>query len=109
MPDDVWSHKQLLNVVSHTPQETDLLLDVLHSGSFEDLIRQFFPIPEKVFSWWSYRSKDWRHSDRGRRLDHIWATNSISKRVSKVNILKDARGWDKPSDHVPILVEIELV
>jgi endonuclease/exonuclease/phosphatase family metal-dependent hydrolase len=29
--------------------------------------------------------------------------------VSKVNILKDARGWDKPSDHVPILVEIELV
>ena len=49
LPDDVWSHKQLLNVVSHTPQETDLLLDVLHSGSFEDLIRQFFPIPEKVF------------------------------------------------------------
>ena len=109
LPDDVWSHKQLLNVVSHTPQETDLLLDVLHSGSFEDLIRQFFPIPEKVFSWWSYRSKDWRHSDRGRRLDHIWATSSISKRVSKVNILKDARGWDKPSDHVPIFVEIELV
>ena len=105
---DVWSHKQLENVVSHTKFETDSLRSILKVCGFKDVIREHFK-DIKLYSWWSYRSKDWRHSDRGRRLDHIWATSSISKRVSKVNILKDARGWDKPSDHVPILVEIELV
>ncbi len=107
LPDDVWSHKQLLNVVSHTPQEVQLLDKILISGNFTDIVRKFYKVPEKVFSWWSYRSKDWKLSNRGRRLDHIWTTKEIVSQTKKVKILKEVRGWEKPSDHVPIIIEID--
>ncbi len=99
---DVWSHKQLLKVVSHTPQEVELLDKLRDDGAFTDLVRQHFPEPEKLFSWWSYRSKDWAASDRGRRLDHIWSHPDIAAVLSSVDVLRDARGWEKPSDHVPM-------
>src|SRR5690606_356646 len=76
---DVWSHRQLLNVVSHTPMETERL-DALRLGGhgWVDLVRQHVPHPQKLYSWWSYRARDWQASDRGRRLDHIWATADIA-------------------------------
>ena len=69
---DVWSHKQLLNVVSHTPIETDNLKKLLNDGKWVDIMRKFVPLEEKLYSWWSYRNRDWKISNRGRRLDHIW-------------------------------------
>ena len=97
-----------MNVVSHTPEEVELLEDVMVSGNFYDVIRSYFPVSEKVFSWWSYRSKDWQLGNRGRRLDHIWATNRLFNNVKNIKIIKDARGWEKPSDHVPVVIEIDL-
>ena len=99
---DVWSHKQLLNVVSHTKVETDKLLEVMDAGGFNDIVRNFFP-NEELFSWWSYRSKDWERSNRGRRLDHFWASKDIAKNFLSCSIFKEARSWEKPSDHVPVL------
>ena len=71
-PDDVWSHKQLLDVVSHTPIETEAL-DALLSGNhgWTDLVRRHIPYGTKIYSWWSYRAQNWQTSDRGRRLDHL--------------------------------------
>lgn len=103
---DVWSHKQLLKVVSHTPVETEAL-DALLSGGhgWVDLVRKHIPHEQKLYSWWSYRAPDWEASDRGRRLDHIWSTPDIAAHSSHAQILKPARGWsDRPSDHVPVLV-----
>lgn len=100
---DVWSHKQLLKVVSHTPQETELLNKAMQNGAWVDLVRQIVKPPEKIYSWWSYRAKDWRTSNRGRRLDHIWAAQDLSKSLSSIAIAKDLRDIDKPSDHVPII------
>ena len=71
---DVWSHKQLLKVVSHTPVEIECLERMQASHGWVDAVRHFAPEPEKLYSWWSYRSKDWRAGDRGRRLDHVWVT-----------------------------------
>jgi exodeoxyribonuclease-3 len=63
-------------------------------------------IPEgRLYSWWSYRAKDWDVADRGRRLDHIWATPDIAGRV-RTDILTEARGWEKASDHVPVIARI---
>ena len=74
--DDVWSHKQLLKVVSHTPIEVAHLNDVMEAGQWSDITRN--DIPEgQLYSWWSYRAKDWDAADKGRRLDHIWATPDI--------------------------------
>jgi len=102
---DVWSHKQLLKVVSHTPVETEALNGLLGGGhGWVDLVRKHVPHEEKLFSWWSYRGRDWEASNRGRRLDHIWATADIADHCSAAEIVKAARGWgDKPSDHVPVL------
>ncbi|SFZ85223.1 exodeoxyribonuclease-3 [Devosia enhydra] len=103
---DVWSHKQLLNVVSHTPVETEALNALLTGGSgWVDLVRKHIPFDQKLYSWWSYRAKDWDASDRGRRLDHIWSTPDLAEHAEHAQIIREARGWsDKPSDHVPVMV-----
>ncbi len=105
---DVWSHKQLLKIVSHTPVETEGLLDVVRQGGWVDLMRQYTPEPAKIYTWWSYRAKDWEAADRGRRLDHIWSSPDLTGHLKKIDILKEARGWEKPSDHVPVTAWFDL-
>lgn len=104
---DVWSHKQLLGVVSHTPVET-AALNAWRDASFVDAVRHFVPEDEKLYTWWSYRNRDWRGSDRGRRLDHVWVTPDLRDGLRSQTILKDARDWQQTSDHVPVCVEIEV-
>ena len=103
---DVWSHKQLLKVVSHTPIEVEKLAAVQNSVDWVDAVRHVVPEPEKLFSWWSYRSPNWRTNNRGRRLDHIWVTPPLQDAVKSIDILSDARDWTKPSDHAPITVDL---
>ncbi len=101
---DVWSHKQLLKVVSHTPIETEFLNALLARRQWVDLVRKHIPHSEKLYSWWSYRAKDWDAADKGRRLDHIWSTPDIAAHSAGAEILRPARGWsEKPSDHVPVI------
>ncbi len=106
LPTDVWSHKQLLNVVSHTPIEVEKLERALEAGAWIDAVRRFFPPRDKLYSWWSYRARDWAASDRGRRLDHFWASPDLAGRLSGASVLRDARGWEKPSDHVPVILDL---
>lgn len=105
---DVWSHKQLLRVVSHTPVETDGLKAVQEAGGWHDLVRQHIPPEEKLYTWWSYRARDWDAADKGRRLDHIWSSPELAPHLSGVTVLREARGWEKPSDHVPIIAEFDF-
>ena len=102
---DVWSHKQLLDVVSHTPPETEGLNRWMNAG-FYDALRHFVPETEKLYTWWSYRNRDWRASNRGRRLDHVWVTPDLKDSLSRHTILTDARDWTRGSDHVPVCVEL---
>lgn len=105
---DVWNHKALLGVVSHTPVETTSLEQIRTSAGFVDAIRKLAPEPERVFTWWSYRSKDHTVNDRGRRLDHVWLSPDMSERLLDFAISKDARSWERPSDHVPVTVRLKL-
>jgi exodeoxyribonuclease-3 len=105
---DVWSHKQLLNVVSHTPVECEKLLAVQSRGNWIDIARQRIPPSEKVYSWWSYRAADWTVGNRGRRLDHIWVSPALGDKVSDFQILRAARSWERPSDHVPVTTTLNL-
>ena len=101
---DVWSHKQLLKVVSHTPIEVDLLSKV-KNVCWIDAIREIVPENRKLFSWWSYRSPNWETANKGRRLDHLWITQPLVKYLVDANVIKSIRGWEKPSDHVPIIAD----
>ena len=99
---DVWSSKQLLNVVSHTPVETNGLKRLMVDGGWHDAVRAYFGEEQTLYSWWAYRARDWAASDRGRRLDHMWVSHDLVKKILVAEIHRDLRGEDKPSDHVPI-------
>jgi exodeoxyribonuclease-3 len=105
--DDVWNHKSLLKIVSHTPIEVDHLAQVQEAGKWIDITRQDIP-DGLLYSWWSYRAKEWDTADKGRRLDHIWATPDISGSAHSSKIVRDARGWDQPSDHAPVFATFDL-
>jgi len=105
---DVWSHKQLLNVVSHTPIEVEALGRLQAANDWIDLGRRFVPAPERLYTWWSYRAKDWKANDRGRRLDHMWASPELAAQTVGHRVHEDARDWEKPSDHVPLVTEFDL-
>ena len=100
---DVWSHKDLLKVVSHTPVETGLLDRVLADGKWTDVMRQHVPADRKLYTWWSYRAKDWAQSDRGRRLDHVWSSAALAARSKGIEVVREARSWPRASDHVPVI------
>ena len=103
LPTDVWSHKQLLKVVSHTPAEVEHLERVRASRNWIDVMRRHVPAEEKLFTWWSYRNRDWRASNRGRRLDHIWTTPDLDGAAISMTVLDEARDWPRTSDHVRVV------
>lgn len=105
---DVWSHKQLLDVVSHTPVETEGLKAAIAAGDWCDAMRVLTPEPEKLYSWWSYRAPDWAAANKGRRLDHIWLGPGLAEQLQGGHVSRETRGWDRPSDHVPVTVRLAV-
>ena len=105
---DVWSHRQLLKIVSHTPVETEALETLRGEGEWVDAARHLTPEPAKIYTWWSYRSPDWAAADKGRRLDHIWTSSDLAGCLRSVDVHRAARGWLRPSDHVPVTATLEL-
>ncbi|MFZ4541262.1 MAG: exodeoxyribonuclease III [Rickettsiales bacterium] len=104
---DVWSSRQLRDVVSHTGIERDKLNEMQRlSGGWVDALRLLTPHEQKLYSWWSYRNKDWEKSDRGRRLDHIWLTPALKSELKSGHIVREARNFEGPSDHVPVVIEL---
>ena len=105
---DVWSHKQLLKVVSHTPVEVAALERFRDAHGWSDIGRDHIAAPARYYSWWSYRSPDWKVNDRGRRLDHMWASPELAPQASGHRVLEAVRDWQQPSDHVPLITEFTL-
>ena len=105
---DVWSHKALINVVSHTPVEVEALGRLQQAHDWIVIGRHFVPAPERCFTWWSYRSLDWTKNDRGRRLDHMWASPQLASQLVGHKVLEPCRAWERPSDHVPLICELSL-
>ncbi|MGD9665013.1 MAG: exodeoxyribonuclease III [Novosphingobium sp.] len=104
---DVYDHKALLKVVSHTPIEVEALQRLADAHGWVDLGRKHIPAPERNYSWWSYRSY-WRQKDQGRRLDHMWASPDLASQSTAHRFVEETRKWEKPSDHVPLITEFAL-
>jgi len=103
---DVWDHKKLKNVVSHTAIEIERLSLLQEAGQWHDAIRASIDPSEPCFTWWSYRAKDWQASNKGRRLDHIWASPAIAHKLENAEVVLAQRGGEKPSDHAPVLISV---
>ncbi len=107
LAEDVWSTRQLRNTVSHTAIERENLLALVEQGGWTDSVRAYFGPKEVLFSWWSYRARDWLTSNRGRRLDHIWVSRDLASKVKAVTIESAMRCAEKPSDHVPLTITLQ--
>jgi len=104
---DVYNHKALLKVVSHTPVEVETLTRFADAHGWVDLGRKHIPAPERNYSWWSYRSY-WREKDQGRRLDHMWASPQLAAQSTGHRMVEETRRWEQPSDHIPLITEFDL-
>ena len=105
---DVWSSKSLQKVVSHTPVEREALARFKDAHGWVDIGREHVPHDEKSYSWWSYRNRDWKKSNRGRRLDHMWASPELAKQATGHEVHLACRDWERPSDHIPLVTRFEL-
>ena len=104
---DVYDHKALVKVVSHTPVEVAALTRFGDAHGWVDLGRQFIPAPQRNYSWWSYRAF-WREKDQGRRLDHMWASPDLARHATSHRLVEETRRWEGPSEHVPLVTEFDL-
>ena len=110
---DVWNHRFMSRVVSHTPIEVAAMASLRDSLGFLDLAREMTPEPVKLASWWSYRAADFRQSARGLRLDHIWVSPGLRDAAFRLGavacrIHEDVRAWERPSDHAPVSADLVL-
>ena len=58
------------------------------------------------YSWWDYRAGGFRRN-LGLRIDHIWVSAPLAARNKNTWIDKEPRGWERPSDHAPVVAEFE--
>ncbi|MGF1509916.1 MAG: exodeoxyribonuclease III [Myxococcota bacterium] len=87
-----------------SPEERTRLQAIMDLG-LEDAFRHLYP-DQRIYTWWDYRGRDWQR-DEGMRIDLTLVTPSILQRVRSVEIHRQERSGDNPSDHVPVLLELD--
>jgi exodeoxyribonuclease-3 len=102
---DVYDPKDWGEGVLCSGPEREALRALMHLG-LVDVFRQFEQ-DEKVFSWWDYRAGRFRRN-AGLRIDLILASPALAKRCTASYVDRAPRGWDRPSDHTPVIAEFSL-
>ncbi len=99
---DVYNPAAWEGKVLCTPAERAALAALGELG-LRDAFR-LFEQPERIFSWWDYRAGAFRRN-QGLRIDLVLASQALSQTCSGCRIDKEPRGWERPSDHVPVIAE----
>ena len=100
---DVWDpFKCDGNLLCH-PDERSRLQALLDWG-LRDPFREANPFAND-FTWWDYRQMGFQRN-QGLRIDYTLLTDSLADRCTDVRQWRDTRGWDQPSDHIPVSVDI---
>lgn len=102
---DVWDPKLAAKGVGFHPEELKWLANVTAWGLHDSL--RLVDQKGGQFSWWDYRGGGFRKNE-GMRIDQIWVSNGLKGAVKKAWIDTEPRGWDKASDHTPVLCELKL-
>ena len=100
---DVYNPKALDGTVGFHIEERKLFRAITNRG-FIDIFRALNPSTQE-FSWWDYRNNSYVQN-KGMRIDHILVSPSVSDMISSVEIFKEVRGWQKTSDHAPVLCKL---
>lgn len=99
---DIYTSKKDSHIM-YSPAEKEALQTVLALGNFADVFRKVNQ-EEGQFSWWDYRTRAF-NANRGWRIDHIYLTPKVYAQAKQCWIDREPRGWEKPSDHTPVIVE----
>ena len=102
--DDVYDPQALEGKVCFHPEERRRLKNILSEG-MEDVFRKFQP-KGKAYSWWDYRAAAFRRN-MGMRLDLVLLNPAASEAAEACEIDIEPRGWEKPSDHTPVVLTMK--
>jgi exodeoxyribonuclease-3 len=101
---DVFDPDAYIGQTHVTPRERDALAELMAVG-LHDVVRDHWP-SERVFSYWDYRAGMF-HQDLGMRIDLILAGDPVAARVKAAWIDRQARKGKGPSDHAPVIVDLD--
>lgn len=101
-PEDVHDPAQWEGQVLFSPPERLAFKNLLSIG-LSDCFRLISP-SEKAYSWWDYRMNAFKRNI-GLRIDHILASQVLAGHCRACYIDKTPRGWERPSDHTPVIAE----
>ncbi|MCU0525180.1 MAG: exodeoxyribonuclease III [Elainella sp. Prado103] len=103
---DIYNPTGKANHIMASPAERTALQQAILELGFVDTFRQFSEEPEQ-FTWWDYRAAAFRRN-MGWRIDHHYLSPQLSPVAIGCVIDKTPRTWEKPSDHTPVIVELNL-
>ena len=88
----------------YQPESRDAFFRLTNLG-FADAVRA--ATDEPAYTFWDYQAGAWQKNN-GIRIDHMLLSPEAARRLAAVRIDKHVRGWEKPSDHVPVVVTLSL-
>jgi exodeoxyribonuclease III len=103
--DDVFDPDAYVGQTHVTEPERAALAELQAAGRLRDVVRERWP-NERVFSYWDYRAGMF-HQDLGMRIDLILASDPVADRVRAAWIDRQARKGSGPSDHAPVIVDLD--
>ena len=101
---DIHDPEKLTGGIMASEKERDALKNAL-GDRLKDAFR-LFETGSNHWSWWNYRNASWER-DKGWRIDHIYLSNELIDQAISCMIFKKTRGHSQPSDHAPVMVDIQ--
>lgn len=101
---DVFDAEKMRGQLHFSPAEHTALSEVLDFG-LQDSLREKTD-EGGLFSWWDYRMGAFRRN-RGLRIDYVFITEPLRKILVDAHIDRSTRGWEKPSDHAPMVIDLD--
>jgi exodeoxyribonuclease-3 len=102
---DVWDPKAFEGSTHVTPPEREAVT-TLEAWGLEDVFRRCWPDDGRLYTYWDYRAGDF-HQHRGMRIDLVLATEPVAERVTWCVVDRNARKGTLPSDHAPLVVDLD--
>jgi exodeoxyribonuclease-3 len=104
---DVYNPAAWGEAILCSPAERKALLDLQKLG-LHDAFRHFPEQPPKSYTWWDYRQGGFQRN-HGLRIDHILVSDTLISGLQRCWIDSTPRAWERPSDHAPILIELDSI
>jgi exodeoxyribonuclease-3 len=104
-PRDVANPEAWANDALFRPESRQKFRELLHLG-LTDAVRACSEAPA-LYTFWDYQAMSFQRNN-GIRIDHLLLSSQAADRLKTASIRKETRGWDKPSDHVPVMVDLDL-